>query len=293
MNAITETIRPIAPCELPAAVESLTAWQVTDNEYTLEQTFPQVYRPDGTATRFGCFEAGGLVSHTAVQTVCLASPSGDTRAGLIGAVATAPAARGRGLASRLLSEVIAWSRRRGLDSLLLWSQPRSLYDRLGFLPAGLQEEVLIRTRTGAHPPAGRPAAARDIVAIHHLHEKKPYRVRRRLQDTALLLSVAGMSTNVLERNGEVVAYVCCGKGADFPNWWHEMGGTDRDVADLFHGSMALGPNCTTLLLPPYRAGLKRLLGGSILRARTTYCALRLVLTAAGEREFFIDGLDSI
>lgn len=289
MTATTETIRPVKPSELPRLVESLAAWNENNSEFTLEQTFPQVYRPDGGATRLGWFEGGRLLSHAAVQTVSLADPTGDTRAGLIGAVATAPEARGRGLASRLLSAAIARAREQGVDALLLWSEPRGLYERLGFRPAGHQREVLIRAR-----PTGRPAGVKDIVSIHHLHEQKPYRVRRTLQDTALLLSVSGMSTTVLERGNEVVAYVCCGKGADFPNWWHEMGGTDRDVAQLLIGSKeAPNPDVSTLLLPPYRSALEQLIGDSVVRTRKTTCALRLALTSAGEREFFIDGLDSI
>lgn len=292
MTTITETIRPIAHSELPTVVQSLAAWHPTDSPYSLQQTFPQVYRPEGKATRFGLFGAGRLLSHAALQRVCLTGPRGDFRAGLIGSVATAPEARGHGLASRLLSELIARSRDQALDALLLWAEHWKLYERLGFRPGGRQQEVLIRAQPGAK--RGRPAGVRDIVSIHQRHEEKPYRVRRTLQDTALLLSVAGMSTSVLEREGEVIAYVCCGKGVDFPGWWHEMGGADRDVADLLHGSMAaLNQDRAMLLLPPYRLELEHVLAGSIVNKRETPCALRLALTAAGERDFFIDGLDSI
>ena len=48
-----------------------------------------------------------------------------------------------------------------------------------------------------------------------------------------------------------------------------------------------------VLVPQYRPALQSLLGDRIVSARTGGGALRLSFTANGERDFFIDGLDSI
>ena len=98
----------------------------------------------------------------------------------------------------------------------------------------------------------------------------------------------------MERDGTVAAYACLGKGADFPNWWHEMGGSDADVAILLTGAMEmLCQNRAMVLVPPYRPALKSLLGDRVVSASTGVGALRLSFTADGEHDFFIDGLDSI
>ena len=294
MTAITGTIRPVTPSELSDTTRSLSEWMKTSSDYTLQQTFPQVYRPDGEANLFGLFDDGRILSHAAVEKVHLIGPQGAFRAGLIGAVATDPEVRGRGLASRLLADVISWCRSQSLDAAILWSGQRSFYERLGFRPAGRQEEALIRTQPGSPAPGIRPAGLGDIVSILELHDAKPYRVERDLHNMALLLSVPGMWTMVLERNADIVAYACYGKGADFSNWWHEMGGTDHDVGTLLCGAMkSMGHEQAMVLLPPYRTRLKGFLGSSLISARECYCALRLDLTPAGRRNFFVDGLDSI
>ena len=177
---------------------------------------------------------------------------------------------------------------------MLWSDRWSIYERLGFRPAGRQEEALIRTLPGSIVPGIRAAGLRDIIPLLELHKAKPYRVERDLHDMALLLSVPGMWTMVLERDAEIVAYACYGKGVDFPNWWHEMGGTDRDVGTLLRGAMeSMGHDQATILLPPYRTELKGFLGSCLVSSRECHGALRLDLTPAGRRDFFIDGLDSI
>ena len=80
-----------------------------------------------------------------------------------------------------------------------------------------------------------------------------------------LLTTPGMTTVVLERHGEVVAYACTGKGADLAGHWHELGGRDADLAELLPAAM----HCTNqieaaLLVPPYRQELCDRLAGQIL-----------------------------
>ena len=294
MMTTAGTIRPVQPSEREDVARLLSRWTNTSGDYTLRQTFPQVYRANGHANLFGLFDNRRLLSHAAVHQVRLIGPQGAIRTGLIGAVATDPEARGRGLASHLLSEVITWCRTQELDSAMLWSQRWGFYERLGFRPAGRQEEVLLRAQPGSVDPGIRPASVRDIVSILDLHDVKRTRVERNLHDMALLLSIPGMCTMVLERDAEIVAYACYGKGADFPGWWHEMGGTDRDVTTLLCGAMELlSQDRAMVLLPPYRAEFKDLLGTRVVRTCEGSAALRLELTAVGQRDFFIDGLDSI
>jgi hypothetical protein len=135
----------------------------------------------------------------------------------------------------------------------------------------------------------RPARVGDLPDLLDLHEQKPLRVRRDLAAMALLLSAAPMETMVLDAAGSLRAYACLGKGQDFGDWWHELGGEDADVRRLLSGAMAyLGRDTATVLVPPYRT---ELVAGAQIPA--VACALGLSLTRAGHRPFFVDGLDSI
>ena len=98
---------------------------------------------------------------------------------------------------------------------------------------------------------------------------------------------------MLERGERVVAYACCGKGADLGGHWHEVGGSDPDVAELLRRALHhAGQIEAVLLLPPYRAGLREALGRSVVEqfavpgpmARSA----RAPLPAC-----WIDGLDSV
>ena len=63
------------------------------------------------------------------------STIGEGRQGTIVNVFTEPQWRRRGIASRLVKEIIAWSKNEGLDRLLLHASDdgRSVYERLGFI----------------------------------------------------------------------------------------------------------------------------------------------------------------
>ena len=62
----------------------------------------------------------------------------DGRQGVIVNVFTEPDWRRRGIAKRLMKKIIAWSREKSLDDLVLHSSDdgRALYEQLGFIPTG-------------------------------------------------------------------------------------------------------------------------------------------------------------
>jgi hypothetical protein len=108
-----------------------------------------------------------------------------------------------------------------------------------------------------------------------------------------LLTTPGLSTLVLERDGAVVAYACTGKGADLHGFWHELGGSDQDLAELVPAAMhELGEIEMQLLLPPYRHTLPTLLGAMV--ADEVQVPGPMV-RSLGEPlpDCWIDGLDSV
>ena len=61
----------------------------------------------------------------------LITPFGELRVALLGSVTTAPAWRGRGLASALLAEAEEWARRSGCVATFLWPTDGRVYSNAG------------------------------------------------------------------------------------------------------------------------------------------------------------------
>jgi hypothetical protein len=108
-----------------------------------------------------------------------------------------------------------------------------------------------------------------------------------------LLTTPGMNALVLERDGQVVAYACCGKGADLQGHWHEFGGDDADVALLLQAGMhRLGQTDAIVLLPPWRTRLRKALGAGVINAIPVPGPMHR--SVGGELPAcWIDGLDSV
>jgi GNAT superfamily N-acetyltransferase len=287
-------VRPVALEERAAALRSVRQWSGYPDPDFLAGAYPHVFGPEADAELIGAFEDDRLVAHAALRRVVLVTSAGDQEATLVGTVITSPGDRGRGIGTELLARVVDRAEAEGRDALYLWSDQWAFYARLGFVPAGGQDELELRPRPGIVAAGLRPARACDVPEILALHRDKPLRVERSLHDQALMLSTRGLSTMVLEREGRVAAYACNGKGIDFPGWWHEVGGSDADVARLVLGAMVvLGQASATLLVPPYRPRLRESLRPFAAAGHAGVGALRRALTPLGRGEFFVDGLDSI
>ncbi|MEM7205636.1 MAG: GNAT family N-acetyltransferase [Planctomycetota bacterium] len=291
------TLRDPAPrridfLERPAVLSELERWLGVEG---LAQTYPQAFHPLGAGQLIGVFDGDRLLSHAVTLDIQARTAAGTSvNAVLIGNVATAPHARGRGLATELLRSILGAAQSRGADAALLWSNKWDFYKRLGFAPAGVQLEAEIIARVDRVASRIRPALASDLPAIFDLHRAKPTRVERDLSALALMLSATPMQTLVLERAGAPVAYACYGKGLDFIGWWHEVGGQDSDVVELVRGAMTvLGQPSATLVLPHYRAGVRDALASDLQEERQGVVALRCPLTQRGAADLFVDGLDSI
>ncbi len=274
----------------------LDEWLLPGLFYGVQHTWPQLYRSDGEGMFFALFEDAPegerIVSHCACRFVTVETMRGPVGCALLGSVATDPARRGQGLASRVLAAAMAACDERA-DAVLLWAERPELYARHGFV-AGRDEECLAMMRRprreGVHV---RHAEVRDHAALHALHERNPLRVVRSPVVMSGLLTTPGMTTAVLEDEGEVVAYACCGKGADLQGHWHELGGTDAAVARLLPAAMHIADQVeAVVLVPPYRTTLRAALGASVVGEGMVPGPM--VRAKPGiDATFWIDGLDSV
>jgi hypothetical protein len=186
------------------------------------------------------------------------------RAGLIGSVATDPAWRRRGLATRCLARAEEALRARGCLFALLWPDEPGFYLKRGYAPFGSEcDYLLVSELAGVLPePIGvRALAAGDEPFLQRLHARHTERVERSLEETRALLGVPGMLTLVRERAlapsqpAHPVAYACLGRGRDLGDAIHDWGGETEDVLALLRAHLerrfpAREPGALFLMAPP-------------------------------------------
>jgi GNAT superfamily N-acetyltransferase len=222
------------------------------------------------------------------------------RCGLIGSVCTAPEARGRGLATELLRRAEAELASEGCVLAMLWADEARFYDERGWRPVGAEVDFAFEPAQESRLAAEsgiRAAALDDRGAIHRLYTLHRERVERSPAETAALLDSPGLETLVLQRDRDVVAYSCRGRGKDFDRTVHEWAGSDRDVLALVREHMlrskARGEHGPTFLItPPGAKSLHERLRGLGIRWNEgvlamgklldVHAAAALVAQAAGE-----------
>jgi predicted N-acetyltransferase YhbS len=136
--------------------------------------------------------------------------------GGIGSVATHPQHRGRGLASTLLRRAIEDMRGREMVISLLFSDRRSFYGRLGWLPIAQPRLAIHAPAVDAAPPLSvhmRPVRPEDLPAVYALYDDYASRLEAAtVRDEVYWrgqLRYAGAPSEcfrVAERDGAVVAY---------------------------------------------------------------------------------------
>jgi GNAT superfamily N-acetyltransferase len=270
----------------------LDQWLLDGHFYGVQHTWPQLYRSDGDGLFFVRLDGDRLVSHCACRIVALHTANGPLRACLLGSVATDPERRGQGHASDVLVAALAATASLA-DLTLLWAERPELYARHGFV-AGAPETCLVLARRPRGTLDGvRRAEPRDHVTMHALHAQKPWRVERSPATMSGLLTTPGMSTLVLEQDGAVVAYACCGKGADLQGHWHELGGSDAALARLLPAALHVVDLVESfLLLPPYRAELRARLGVTVTGSFDVPGPMQR-RADTGAATLWVDGLDSV
>ncbi|MFN9441588.1 MAG: GNAT family N-acetyltransferase [Planctomycetota bacterium] len=263
-----------------------------DASYGVHHTWPQLYRSDGKGRFFVVTDGDELIGHCATRIVTMHGATGPFAACLVGSVATAPDRRGEGVATAVLTAALAANAGDAAHALL-WAEQPGLYARLGFVPGTSEDFLLLARRPLPHQPGVRLMTVADHPAAHALHQQKPLRVERDAATMSGLLTTPGMNALVLERDGQVVAYACCGKGADLQGHWHEFGGDDADVGLLLQAGMhRLGQTDAIVLLPPWRTRLRQALGAGVIEAIPVPGPMHR--SVGGELPAcWIDGLDSV
>ena len=206
----------------------------------LAEEYPLVFR-EGFPGRIVALGEGDEVRSACATLVReLVLPDGNVRGGLIGSVSTDPDWQGQGLGTRLLIEAEAALQSRNCVFAMLWGEDPHFYLSRGYCPMGAEEDFAIpRTLSASLPSSNsvRASTEDDAAGVHALYERHPERMMRTAEETAALLRCPGMTTLVLECDGELAGYACRGRGHDLPDAIHEWGGEIEDVLSLVRGHL--------------------------------------------------------
>ncbi len=277
----------------PGHLDALNAWLRPGQDWCLSQEYPQVFRGPSRAFQHVLLDGSELIAHAITLDLDYRGHGHELSIRLIGSVVVNPTHRGQGHGSALIESLRADFLRDLPDLLMLWSDRVDFYERCGFETFGT-EFILELSPRALGPRLGflRRARGSDVPALHALHAAKPSGTRRTREDFADFLSIPACETWVLEIDAEVKAYASLGKGLDFPNHIHEVGGLDPEVASLVSTLLMEKGQDLSLLLAPYRDDLRQLLLPSMVRETHTPLGLG-VWEAPMPRDFYLEGFDSI
>ena len=263
----------------------------------LTAEYPLVFDENGPGELYAFLEGEQVLSACAVLERELLHPGGRTLAGFIGSVSTHPEARGRGLATRLLSEVEGALSARGCEHAMLWADDPGFYARRGYSLDGAETDFLVdRVPSGLLDPEinVRPLSGGDEERVHELYAWHGARVERTALETRRLLACPEMRVLVAKRGHEIEAYVCFGRGAELAGVVHEWGGSPEGVLACL--SVLLERSDSLFVMAPGEPGP---MGELLDSCGAIRAAGRLGMTKplGGERALpagvFVWGLDSI
>ncbi len=217
--------------ERPGAALSLMESALRDG-LPLAAEYPLVFE-EGAQGRFVVAQEAGRVGSTcAILERELVWPGGGMRFGLIGAVSTDEAQRGRGLASAVLERAEAELAARGCAVAILWAEDASFYTNRGYSEVGAEVDYCLSAELASRLPDTshiRMATTRDFDEMHSLYMQHERRVERSAEESRALFATPGMQVLVQESAARLAAYACYERGMDLKNVLHEWAGAPEGV----------------------------------------------------------------
>jgi predicted N-acetyltransferase YhbS len=216
---VIEGPRPVRPSEYPSLLRLVNRTFIgSPGERGMEKLYPWHLGTDNRRNLWVMVENGRVISHVGVSKRAMAIEGVRVPIGLMSAVATDPAYRGAGLASKLIDVLRQRHDREGLD-LYLISGDRDLYRRIGAVPVGRRLHFVLNPadlRPFAHPEVTvRPASARDLRVIAALYARESVRLLRPAADFRRVFRAGWAALSparffVAEAGGRITAYFVAG-----------------------------------------------------------------------------------
>jgi GNAT superfamily N-acetyltransferase len=196
--------------ELPSLVDLANRVFRSGRAGDMGAEYPLVFEPANVENLRVARADGRIVSHVGI---CLRDASilgARVHVASIGAVATDPDHRGRGLASRLMEEARRHAVQQGA-SLMLISGGRGLYIRLGYVQVGSFLSHQSREELGEGLEV-REFVDADLAAVAALYQAEPVRFFRPMSDWHRLVAAGRLMNQpadllVIDESGGLIAYL--------------------------------------------------------------------------------------
>jgi hypothetical protein len=230
-------IRTVRPEEIGSFLDFLNAGMRPEPAPTrADEDFPLILSAANREWLWGVADGQGWAAGLAVLVRTFTSSAGEVRVAGIGSVVTRLDRRGEGLSSLLQTSVLGRLAGLGVPLAVLWSDQPEIYAGRGFRAAGWEHHLDLGSAFLDDLNAGsatvRPYRASDAPFISLLYDRHPLRTLREPGDAARLYGMPGTRGLVLAAGNDILAYVFCGKGEDFPDYVTEWGGSARRVLSL-------------------------------------------------------------
>ena len=249
--------------------------------------------------RIGVFQNQTLLATTAVRIANIKTQEDShLRAALVGAVATRPEWRGRGLASKTVAFAIEWAKERDAQAALLWSSNSELYQRLGFEYCEQQMNIplskiqfpdsIVQARNqpkiyvGWHPQLFKLIQQRSGGLVLEDKDRHWFGAHR------------NVDWYYVGTADHPKAYAACGRGIDLKNTIHEWGGEKEGLLYLLSHLKASLPSAYLLSSPAHMEELIHTWGCEVAFGETEpLCmAKNLVADSPLTQQFWVWGLDA-
>lgn len=243
-----------------------------DNHYPIQSEYPTILHPDNrhnmTAMMEDTPQGERVLGHIGFFPYTTQINQTEIRVAGIGSVVTDQKQRGKGIASKIMSEVIANIDKQGIDFSILWTDLFQFYQKFGFQKAG--HENLIQLANDDLQPMVQPLApAQHLTNELYCTDSKRNRKLIRyapallkvyqtgkphiLRDAALMrayLSIPEMRVLLSKEKGEISAYLIIGKGTDLTSFIHEWAGKPTHILNLLSTLLQKYPEEEFTLLFP-------------------------------------------
>jgi predicted N-acetyltransferase YhbS len=223
-------VRMLKKDEMIEAVHLSDATFRDAEQPSMAGAFPFMFSDGALHISFGGFEDGKLVSFMGLVPWIIRIGEARLRVFSLGSVCTHPDARGKGIASEVLSEVYEYIRQAGA-SLLLVSGYRTLYTRTGCAPFGRTRrysihassvEGILANEGSSSLQVIREIDPADIYGLHEIASSRSVRYEYGVSELASLIkaealaSCMKMKQRVLveESEGKVTAFAVIGLPTD-------------------------------------------------------------------------------
>ncbi len=224
----------------------------------MAQELPLIFG-NGKAQHVFLEDKEGLLGHAATLPIEVDVEDQIYSVTLISSVGIRPNRRGEGWGARLIQSCEATAE----PPFLLWSDKEEFYAKLGFEPFGQEMLVVLgflgqglglesQVEGGALNRRIREATDSDIPGLELLLAGNPSFCRRSREQWKDCLGIPRVRVFVLmsqEKGGRPLAFAAMGKGLDFPETLHDLGGSPNDLGTLLGHLPKLLKRDVACLLP--------------------------------------------